>query len=607
MFATNNITKNTRCLVLISGLLCLSQSYGQDSEDTENAPGSDENRRIERLGEGNTQEWEMDLAMPQSSSSSRGKTQSLALPDEAQNQQLNRLISSLAKNPNNQKAISELNALLRDVLGQANQLIDTGKIAQAGQMLDIIQSVDPGFGGLLAARQRLESTNEITQLLIAGNAALESGRVLEPEDSSAKYYFDRALQESPNNTAAKQGLSRVQKKLLELALESSSELDFETAQIYLSDAAGVQQDQQPVENTRKEVSDFKQKHATELQERALAAMASGNFGIADFSIIDLIALGDNATLVTDLREKLKKARYYGGFVPGQVFRDELSKSGGSAPEVVVIAQGSFLMGSRSHPDNDHEKPLHRVTLSQGFGMGVKEVTVAEFQLFVEKTQYQTAAETKGTSFIYDESAGRLSRRSGTNWRHGYNGKKAKPEMPVLHVSFHDVHAYLQWLSKETGMRYRLPSEAEYEYVAKAGGKSTYWWGEGSPSELVENLTGERDNSPGKRQWTTFFKKYSDGHWGPGPAGAINDGKLLHPMGVHDIAGNVSEWTEDCWHQNYIQAPANGSAWVNRGCSERVVRGGYWASAPEKSRAAFRFAVKAESYGPVIGFRIARDL
>lgn len=79
------------------------------------------------------------------------------------------------------------------------------------------------------------------------------------------------------------------------------------------------------------------------------------------------------------------------------------------------------------------------------------------------------------------------------------------------------------------------------------------------------------------------------------------------MGVHDIAGNVSEWTEDCWHENYFRAPVNGSAWINPGCERRVVRGGYWASSPAQCRAAFRISAKAETYGPVVGIRVARDL
>jgi formylglycine-generating enzyme required for sulfatase activity len=240
-------------------------------------------------------------------------------------------------------------------------------------------------------------------------------------------------------------------------------------------------------------------------------------------------------------------------------------------------------------------------------MGVTEVTVAQFRLFIKRTGYRTAAEISGSSSIYDETAGRLSKRSGVNWKHDYRGREAEPDLPVLHINVNDAEAYLQWLTLETGKTYRLPSEAEYEYVARAGGKGNYWWGEDAPVEAVENLTGERDKSPSKREWTSFFKKYGDGHWGPAPAGSIRSDALAHPMGVHDIAGNVSEWVADCWHDNYVKAPTDGSAWFNRGCDRRVVRGGYWASAPEQSRAAFRFPVKSDSFGPVVGFRIARDL
>jgi formylglycine-generating enzyme required for sulfatase activity len=310
-----------------------------------------------------------------------------------------------------------------------------------------------------------------------------------------------------------------------------------------------------------------------------------------------------------LRERLKEAQLYGGLQPGQVISDELLQSGGNAPEIVIIAAGSFLMGAKSRSDDatDHEKPRHRVTIEQGFGLGVREVTVAEFRLFIEHSGYRTAAERSGSSSIYDETAGRLSNRKGVDWEYGYAGQKSAPEMPVLHVSVKDAQAYAQWLARETGKGYRLPTEAEYEYVARAGGNGTYWWGEGSPGKKVENLTGERDYSPSKRQWTTHFKRYGDGHWGPAPAGSLVDDELVHPMGVYDIAGNVAEWTADCWHQNYIQAPVDGSAWVNPGCNRYVARGGYWASAPEHSRAAYRVSAKSETHGPVVGIRIARDL
>lgn len=605
MFATKNTPRICCWLITISLLLCLSSLQAQQPQSDD----SGEDRRVERLGDVQTQEWQMDLSLPASQSQYAAKSKSLDLPDEAQNRQLKELISRMASNPGNKKTLSQLNELLGDVLRQANDLIANGLMNQSEQLLNVIQSVNPGFNGLAEARKQLSIADEITNLLIAGNAALESGRLLEPENGSARYFFNRVLEKSPGNEVAQQGIIRVQRKLLDLALESARELDFETAEIWLSDASTVLEDQAAVEKVHDEVFLFKRERAAELEEDALKAMNSGNFNMAEFNIIDLIALGGNEELVLVLREKLKEARYYGGFVPGQIIEDPLQNSTKTAPKVVIISEGSFLMGSRSRSgiENDHELPRHRVTLAQGFGLGVKEVTVAEFQLFVQQSQYQTTAEQKNTSYVYDESAGRLARRSGVHWRHDYNGKPADPDLPVLHVSFYDVQAYLKWLSTQTGKSYRLPSEAEYEYVARGGSKSAYWWGDGSPPEVVENLTGERDSSPSQRQWTTFFKRYGDGYWGPGPAGSINNGKLLHPMGVQDIAGNVSEWTEDCWHQNYIKAPVDGSAWVNPGCQQRVVRGGYWSSAPDNTRAAFRFPVKAGNYGPVIGFRVARDL
>jgi len=450
-----------------------------------------------------------------------------------------------------------------------------------------------------------EAANDVIELLKAGDAALESKRILEPEKDNAHYYFKQALTKDPGNRSARQGLETVQQALVGLALESARDLDFEVAESWLFDASAVRDDQKMVADAQLGVDALKQEYAAELERKTNRAIQSGDFNRADIYIIELIALGGQQARINTLRTGLEEARLYGGLEAGQVISDELLQSGGKAPEIVVIPPGSFLMGSRKF--SEHEEPRHRVTIEKGFGLGIREVSVEEFGLFVKKTAYRTTAERNGNSRVYSESAGRLNPRDGTNWRHDYRGRKARPEMPVLHVSANDASAYVQWLARETGKAYRLPSEAEYEYVAGAGGKGTYWWGESSPLEAVENLTGDGDSSPGGREWVTSFKSYDDGHWGPAPVGTVGDGELVHPMGVHDIAGNVSEWTQDCWHQNYIQAPADGSAWVNPGCSQRVVRGGYWASAPEQSRAACRIPVKADSHGPVIGFRIARDL
>jgi formylglycine-generating enzyme required for sulfatase activity len=610
MIAGKNTLKHSTWPILLGVFVCVSNvSAQQPPADPVNKQGTTDSRHIERLGEVSTDEWEMDLALPSADPVVVPVTGALVLPDTDQNQRLQQLLSSLAANPGDTRILGQLNTLLTQVLDQANGLTDAGSLDEAGQLLNLMQSVEPGFKGLNAAKNRLKSKSEASELLKAAEAALESQHVLEPENNSAFFYYSQALEKDPQSQAARLGMERVQKTLVDRALESARELDFDTAELWLLDASAIREDQKTVEDVRTEVATFKQQRASELEQKAIAAMNSGEFTLADFSIIDLIALGGQEAWVASLRARLEEARLYGGFEPGQLIRDELLQAGGHAPEIVIIAADSYLMGSRRRSDasRDKEEPQHRVTIKQGFGIGVREISVADFRLFVESTGYRSAAELSGSSRVYDESAGRLSDRGGVTWEHDYKGKKSKPDMPVLHVNAYDADAYVQWLSIETGKAYRLPSESEFEYVARADRKTTYWWGEGSPAETVENLTGERDKSPAKRRWTTFFLKYGDGYWGPAPVGSFSDAKLVHPMGVYDIAGNVSEWMADCWHDNYMKAPADGSAWVNPGCKRRVARGGYWASAPEQSRAAFRFAVKAESHGPVIGFRIARDL
>lgn len=578
-----------RSLILLSALLCMPCCLAQQQD------------------EGAVEEWELDLSLPTATVARPGVA---TLPDAAQEKKLEQLLSNLAADPTNTEILAQLNNLLTDVLDQARTMLDGGQVEEAAQMLAVILPIDPNLPGFESVQQRVWLAREINGLLEKGYTALEANRLIEPRNSSAYAYFYQASLRDPDNSATKAGLAKLQEALIMRAYASAQELDFATSAHWLQQASEVYEDQLQVDDASEQLVLFQDMHAADLETRVLADIDAGSFNTAHSGITELQALGNQEERVNMLKERLGNARFYGGFQPGQVISDEFSQSGAKAPEIVIVAAGSFMMGyaDRGGGTNDNEQPRHRVTLEKGFGLGVREVTVGQFGMFIQQSGYQTAADSNGYSSIYDEDAGKLIKQAGVNWQHNYLGENATPGDPVIHVSFTDAQAYVKWLAASTGKHYRLPSEAEYEYVARAAGRGSFWWGEGSPTGVVENLAGQLDESPGKRTWGTPFENYGDGYWGPAPAGSLKDSSLVHPLGVHDIAGNVAEWVEDCWYDNYSDAPNDGSAWVDPdNCMRRVVRGGYWGSAPQKSRAAFRIAAAPESTGPVIGIRIARDL
>ncbi|NND57351.1 MAG: SUMF1/EgtB/PvdO family nonheme iron enzyme, partial [Xanthomonadales bacterium] len=445
----------------------------------------------------------------------------------------------------------------------------------------------------------------VERSLAAAAAAMKAGRVDQPAGSSAWTYYRAVLDADPRNEEARQGLIEVQTALVSRAVEAARELDFDAAARQLEDAALVREPRELIDRGEEDIAAIKALHVETLEMRAVRAMDEGNFSQAERELIELIALGDAGSTVNQLRRRLEEARVYGGFRPGQVIRDHFINQGFWTPESVIVLAGSFVMGSSAFEDGreETEGPTHRVTFRRGFAIGQTEVTVQQFRQFVDKTRYRTDAEKQKYSMIYNHHSGRLTKREGVNWEMNYEGKKAGDDAPVVHVSWNDATAYVQWLARGTGKAYRLPSEAEFEYAARGGRTTRYWWGDGNPTKAVENLTGEKDLSPGRRQWSSFFEAYGDGFWGPAPVASF----APNPFGLHDIAGNVGEWVRDCWHDSYLRAPVDGSAWINPGCKLRTLRGGYWASSPDQTRSAFRQAAKPDRRDGLIGFRIARDL
>ena len=269
---------------------------------------------------------------------------------------------------------------------------------------------------------------------------------------------------------------------------------------------------------------------------------------------------------------------------GEVFRDCAH-----CPEMIVVPSADFMMGSPSSEEgrDDDEGPQHRVTIGSSFAVGVHEVTRGEFGRFVSST-----GRSMGDSCLTWKD-GRWKARSGLGWRSP--GFSQGDSHPVVCVSWEDARAYVRWLSGETGASYRLLSESEWEYVARAGTQTRYWWGDSSSSQC--RYANGADASSGL-DWGVDC---DDGYSRTSPVGSFG----RNSFGLHDVHENVWEWVEDCWNDSYAGAPGDGSAWESGDCSRRVLRGGSWNDYPRVLRAAVRLRLDTGNRVDDAGFRVAR--
>ena len=266
------------------------------------------------------------------------------------------------------------------------------------------------------------------------------------------------------------------------------------------------------------------------------------------------------------------------------------------PEMVVVPAGSYRMGSPSYEQGrrENEGPVHEVTIAAPFAIGRHEVTVAEFGRFVDETGYSTGGS------CYTTEGGIWRRRTGRGWRSP--GFEQSGRFPVVCVNWSDARAYAGWLSGRTGEAYRLPSESEWEYAARAGTSTSRYWGEGESSQCRHENGADASAKERYPDWGVASCR--DGHVYTAPVGSF----LANHWGSHDMLGNVSEWTEDCWNDGYMGAPSDGNAWRDGDCAKRVVRGGSWGfRRPLGPRSAFRHGSPTDFRHHGGGFRVARRL
>jgi formylglycine-generating enzyme required for sulfatase activity len=239
--------------------------------------------------------------------------------------------------------------------------------------------------------------------------------------------------------------------------------------------------------------------------------------------------------------------------PGTVFRDC-----DVCPAMTVVPAGSFVMGDEA--GDPAERPAHRVAIARPFAIGRTEVTFAEWE----------ACAAEGACRADPDD-------------HGWG----KGRRPVINVTFADIEDYLRWLSVRSGRCYRLPSEAEWEYAARAGTVTAYWWG---------NAAG-KGNANCRHCGAPFSGTES------APVASLP----ANPWGLYDTAGNVWDWVADCWNESHAGAHAGASPRLSGDCSHRVVRGGAWYYIPRLARSAARARNHVDVHSYAVGFRVAREV
>jgi len=241
------------------------------------------------------------------------------------------------------------------------------------------------------------------------------------------------------------------------------------------------------------------------------------------------------------------------------FRDLLI-GGGFGPDLVIVQGGVFRHGDLSGGGDGDEKPIRAITLASPFAIGVYEVTFEQFDLFCEATE--------------------RDKPDDSGWGRG--------NRPVINVSWEDAQAYTDWLSQQTGQTYRLPSDTEWEYAARGGTRSRFWWG----MEVGE----DKANCAGCGSLWDAERTADVGRFAP------------NPFGLYDTAGNVFEWAADCYHDSFAQAPRNGKPLEKEGgCGKRVIRGGAWSFPPKEIRSANRWRDFPTRSSDDTGFRVLREL
>jgi serine/threonine-protein kinase PpkA len=292
-------------------------------------------------------------------------------------------------------------------------------------------------------------------------------------------------------------------------------------------------------------------------------------------------------------------------IPSQALKTWQLKGVALAPQLVAIPAGCFQMGSPdSEAGHNADEVLHRVCV-KGFQLASHELTFIEFKHFVVATNYLTDAEkntTESGCWSYEKDPEKpWDWRTWASWKHPIQGAFVFKDYPVTCVSSNDVTAYIAWLNKETGQLYRLPTEAEWEYAARAGTVTARYWGN-NPDISCGYANVADVTQSGSAQWPEMHK-CQDGHFFATKVGSLQ----ANNFGLHDMLGNVGEWTCSKYEEKYTGGEAQ--CIPQNGISEEVfiaIRGGAWNADPSRLRAAYRTSVTPWTRQANLGFRLVKE-
>ena len=412
---------------------------------------------------------------------------------------------------------------------------DAGREATVTGDAGVAESTRPAAQPQPAAQPPLEQ-DKVARLLAGAEADLAARRLTSPMGNNAWEKYQRVLNLSPANPEAVAGMERVigsYRELFEAALEQE---EFDKAEGYMERIRELHPDSPALEEGAQRLQSAKREQA----EREAAQAAR-------------------------LAEQERQRQVEKAARQAELERQAEEKARALVGEMVPIPGGGFQMGDMSGKGWEGEKPVHSVTVP-AFRLGKHEVTFAQWDACVADGGCQHKPEDQG-------------------WGRG--------NRPVINVSWDDVQSFIGWLNVKTGGNYRLPSEAEWEYAARAGSTTNYSWG---------NAVGGNRANCAQAQKYSSHSICGDSYEHTAPVGSFP----ANAWGLHDMHGNVWEWTRDCWNDSYAGAPIDGSAWTRGDCGMRMFRGGSWADIAKLLRSASRGGRLRATRGSTRGFRVAQD-